>query len=42
MRTYYSLYSCLPSEQVSYDDFRQVKRNKGAAEIDGQIALDIQ
>ncbi|HBI78472.1 MAG TPA: group II intron reverse transcriptase/maturase, partial [Marinobacter adhaerens] len=36
MRTYYSLYSRLLSKQVLYDAFRQVKRNKGAAGIDGQ------
>lgn len=36
MRTYYSLYSRLLSKQALYDAFRQVKRNKGAAGIDGQ------
>ena len=36
MRTYYSLYSRLLSKQALYDAFKQVKRNKGAAGIDGQ------
>lgn len=36
MRTYYSLYSRLLSKQALYNAFRQVKRNKGAAGIDGQ------
>ena len=36
MRTYHSLYSRLLSKQALYDAFRQVKRNKGAAGIDGQ------
>lgn len=36
MRKYYSLYSRLLSMQVLYEAFRKVKRNKGAAGIDGQ------
>ncbi|MFO7580815.1 MAG: group II intron reverse transcriptase/maturase [Nitrosomonas halophila] len=36
MRKYYSLYGRLLSKRVLYDAFRHVKRNKGAAGIDGQ------
>jgi group II intron reverse transcriptase/maturase len=36
MRKYYSLYGRLLSKQVLYEAFRHVKRNKGAAGIDGQ------
>jgi len=36
MRTYYSLYGQLLSKQRLYEAFRHVKRNKGAAGIDGQ------
>lgn len=36
MRTYYSLYGRLLSQRVLYDAFRHVRRNKGAAGIDGQ------
>lgn len=36
MRKYYSLYGRLLSKRVLYEAFRQVKRNKGAAGIDGQ------
>ena len=36
MRKYYSLYGQLLSKQRLYEAFRHVKRNKGAAGIDGQ------
>lgn len=36
MRKYYSLYGHLLSKQRLYEAFRHVKRNKGAAGIDGQ------
>ena len=36
MRTYYSLYGRLLSKRVLYEAFRHVKRNQGAAGIDGQ------
>jgi RNA-directed DNA polymerase len=36
MRTYYSLYGQLLSKRCLYEAFRHVKRNKGAAGIDGQ------
>lgn len=36
MRKYYSLYGRLLSKRMLYDAFRHVKRNKGAAGIDGQ------
>lgn len=36
MRKYYSLYGHLLSKQVLYEGFKQVKRAKGAAGIDGQ------
>ncbi|UZJ42848.1 group II intron reverse transcriptase/maturase [Marinimicrobium sp. C6131] len=36
MRRYYSLYGHLLSKQRLYEAFRHVKRNKGAAGIDGQ------
>jgi len=36
MRKYYSLYGHLLSKRVLYEAFRHVKRNKGAAGIDGQ------
>ena len=36
MRKYYSLYGHLLSKQRLYTAFRHVKRNKGAAGIDGQ------
>ncbi len=36
MRKYYSLYGQLLSKQRLYEAFRHIKRNKGAAGIDGQ------
>lgn len=36
MRTYYSLYGRLLSKRALYEGFKQVKRAKGAAGIDGQ------
>lgn len=36
MRKYYSLYGRLLSEQCLYEAFKHVKRNRGAAGIDGQ------
>ena len=36
MRKYYSLYGQLLSKQCLYEAFRHIKRNKGAAGIDGQ------
>ena len=36
MRKYYSLYGRLLSQRVLYEAFRRVRRNKGAAGIDGQ------
>lgn len=36
MKPYYSLYGRLLDQQVLYDAFRKVRRNKGAAGIDGQ------
>ena len=36
MRKYYSLYGHLLSKQRLYEAFRHIKRNKGAAGIDGQ------
>jgi retron-type reverse transcriptase len=36
MRKYYSLYGQLLSKQQLYEAFRHVKRNHGAAGIDGQ------
>jgi len=36
MRKYYSLYGHLLSKRALYDAYRHVKRNKGAAGIDGQ------
>lgn len=36
MRKYYSLYGRLLSKRALYDAYRHVKRNKGAAGIDGQ------
>ena len=42
MRTYYSLYGRLLSKRVLYDGFRQVKKSKGAAGIDGQRLSDFE
>ena len=39
MRKYYSLYGHLLSKQRLYEAFRHVKRNKGAAGIDGQSLI---
>lgn len=36
MRKYYSLYGQLLSKQQLYEAFRHIKRNQGAAGIDGQ------
>ncbi len=40
MRVYYSLYGRLLSMQVLHDAFKRVKKNKGAAGIDGQSVQD--
>ena len=40
MRVYYSLYGRLLSLQALYDAFKRVKKNKGAAGIDGQSVQD--
>ncbi|MFC6674285.1 hypothetical protein [Marinobacterium aestuariivivens] len=36
MRKYYSLYGRLLDKRALFEAFKQVKRNKGAAGIDGQ------
>ncbi len=42
MRVYYSLYGRLLSLQSLYDAFKRVKKNKGAAGIDGQSVQDFE
>lgn len=40
MRIYYSLYGRMLSQQALYEAFKQVKKNRGAAGIDGQSVDD--
>ena len=42
MRKYYSLYGRLLSKQALYEGFRQVRKAKGAAGIDGQSLSDFE